>query len=232
MNLEALEQLVKTRRSVRHYKPDPLPEGVLDRLLDATRWTPSGYNLQPTHFYVVTEPALKAKLRAACMDQPQVTEAPAVVAFVGDRDVYRNNFERVLQAEKAAGSINDVYEAKLRKFIPLAFDTGPAGFGWLWKCFEPAASYALPTPSIPAVRRRFWLSKQVMLSAMTFMLAAHAAGLATVPMEGFDERRVKVALGIPRRHVVPVVIPVGYSADGPLQKTRLPLESMVHRDGW
>ena len=79
---------------------------------------------------------------------------------------------------------------------------------------------------------RNWLTKQVMLAAMNFMLAASAAGLGTVPMEGFDESRVKALLGIPARHVVPVLVPVGVAADGELRKSRLPLDEMVHRNRW
>ena len=67
---------------------------------------------------------------------------------------------------------------------------------------------------------------------MNFMIAAEAAGLATCPMEGFDERRVQKALGIPRHYLPILVTPVGYSAEGDPAKTRLPLEHLVHRDRW
>ena len=87
-------------------------------------------------------------------------------------------------------------------------------------------------PRIPAIHKRFWLTKQVMLTAMQFMLAATAAGLATLPMEGFDEGRVRRVLGIPRSQIVPVIIPVGYPALQDLKKTRLTIGPFVHRDGW
>jgi nitroreductase len=90
----------------------------------------------------------------------------------------------------------------------------------------------MPTPELPAIHRRFWLAKQVSLSAMVFMLAATAAGLGTCPMEGFDEARVKKILKIPSYMIVVVVIPVGYSADGELKRSRIPLGSIVHREGW
>ncbi len=233
MNLDAFETLVRERRAVRHFDPRPLPEGVLARLLDAARWAPSGYNLQPTHFVVVTDPAIKERLVPACMGQSQVREAPAVVIFVGDRRVWENNFERVIAAEKSAGSISAEYERKLRQFVPLAFDPGPLGLGWLWKwALPPFLRRFRPVPNIPVAEKRYWLAKQALLSAMVFMLAAQAAGLATVPMEGFDESRVRAILGIPASGLVVLVAPVGYAADGKLTKTRLPLESMVHRERW
>lgn len=233
MELDDFERLAKTRRSVRHFKSDPIPDGVLDRLLDIARWAPSGYNLQPTHFVLVTNPELKPALRRACMDQPQISEAPATVVFAGDRRVVANNFERSLAMDKECGSMTPEYEAALRKFVPLAFGAGPAGLGWLGKALGvPVARLFTPLPEIPAVHKRYWLAKQTLLCAMNFMLAAHAAGLSTVPMEGFDEGRVKRVLGIPRSTIVTLVIPVGYAATANLAKSRLPLESVVHRNGW
>jgi nitroreductase len=233
LTLDALESLVKSRRSTRNFKPDPIPRDLLDRLIDIAHWSPSGYNLQPTHFVVVTDPAVKAKLLKPCMSQRQIVEAAAVVAITGDRRVYQNNFEDVLAAEKAIGAIDDNYERLLRKFVPLAFAQGPLGLGWLLKATVfPAVGLATPLPSIPAVFKSHWLTKQTMLCAMTLMLAASAAGLASLPMEGFDEGRVKKVLGIPRSQIVPVVIALGYPTETNLKKTRLPLDRIIHRDRW
>jgi len=232
-DLDPFERLVKTRRTTRHFKPDPLPAGVLERLLDCARWAPSGYNLQPTHFTVVDDSALKARLVKACMNQKQVVEAPAVVVFSGDRDVARNNAAAFLKLDRDSGAIDGMYEQLLRKVIPLAFGRGPAGMGWLWKAtLPPLARFAIPVPSIPAVERDYWLAKQACLSAMNFMLAAASAGLATAPMEGFDESRVRKVLNMPRSQHIVLVVPLGYAAAGVLKKTRLPLERMLHRNAW
>jgi nitroreductase len=139
----------------------------------------------------------------------------------------------MMEHEAEAGALHPKYKASLEKFVPLAFGTGPAGIGWLWKATLPGLRrVALPTPELPAVHRRYWLAKQVSLSAMVFMLAATAAGLGTCPMEGFDEARVRKILRIPAYIVVVVVIPVGYSADGEVKRSRMPLERFVHEDGW
>ena len=233
MDFEAFDSLVRTRRAVRGFTDQPLQHGILDRLLDAARWAPSGYNLQPTHFIVVTDPALKRKLRVACMGQKQVEQAPATVVFAGDRRVLSNNFRKMIAHEEEAGALHPTYKLSLEKFVPLAFDTGPAGVGWLWKATLPGLRrMALPTPELPAVHRRYWLAKQVSLSAMVFMLAATAAGLSTCPMEGFDEPRVKKILHIPAYMVVVMLVPVGHSADGPLKRSRMPLASIVHHERW
>jgi nitroreductase len=233
ITLDEFESLAKSRRSIRNFRPDPVPVELLERLIDIARWSPSGYNLQPTHFVVVTDPVVKLALLPACLKQRQVTDAPAVVVITGDRRVAEHNFTDMLAMEKSIGSIDDAYERLLRKFVPLAFGQGPAGLGWLLKAAAgPILGLVAPTPSLPAVFKRFWLTKQTMLCAMMLMLAASAAGLATLPMEGFDERRVRRVLGIPRTQMIPVVIALGYAADKELKKTRLPLERFIHRDRW
>lgn len=229
-----LEHLVRSRRAIRRFRNDPLPDSVLTRLLDLARWAPSGYNLQPAHFVIVTDPARKLALHAACMSQTQILEAPVTVVFVGDRRVYRNNFEPMLQSERDAGSLSPQYESALRQFVPLAFEQGPLGAGWLWKALlAPLGRFFAPIPSIPAVWKETWLTKQVALAAMNFMLAAAAGGLATVPMEGFDATRVRRALEIPRWGCVVLVVPVGYAAEDSLSsKTRFELSRMTHRERW
>lgn len=233
MNLEQFDALARSRRSMRRFRPDPVDPALLERLLDIAHWAPSGYNLQPTHFVLVTDARRKQALHRACLNQRQVIEAPATVVFTGDRRVVEHNFAQVLAAERQAGAINADYEKTMHRFVTLAFGTGPVGLGWLWKAtLAPLLGWVSPVPEIPAVRRSRWLAKQVSLTAMQFMLAAEAAGLATVPMEGFSQRGVRRALGIPRWHEVVLVVPVGYAASVGLKKTRLPLARMLHRDGW
>lgn len=233
MNLDAFETIAKSRRSIRHFKPDPIPGEVVERLVDIAHWAPSGYNLQPTHFVIVTKPEQKEKLQSACLGQRQVLEAPVVVVFTGDRRVMENHFEAILEQDKELGAMNPDYERLLRKFVPLAFSTTPLGLGWLWKAAVlPLVNLIKPVPEMPAVHKRYWLAKQVSLAAMNFMLAAHAAGLATVPMEGFAEKEVRQVLNIPKTHIVSLIIPLGYAKDVDVSKSRLPLEKVVHREGW
>ncbi len=47
-------EAIQKRRSVRDYTGDPIPRGDLEKMLDAARMAPSGYNQQPWHFIVIT----------------------------------------------------------------------------------------------------------------------------------------------------------------------------------
>ncbi len=64
------------RRSVRHFTNDPIPDDVLDRLLELTLAAPSSWNLQPWRIVLIRDPEQQKELRAACYGQPQPEEAP------------------------------------------------------------------------------------------------------------------------------------------------------------
>jgi len=233
MDFEMISRIIRTRRATRHFLADPIPGGLLEQLIDLARWAPSGYNLQPTHFVAVTDRAVREALFPACLEQVQVREAPALVVLTGDRNVAGHHFEDMVRMEREGGTMTPAYEALLRWTVPLAFGHGPVGLGWLWKAtLLPLVRVFRPVPELPAVHKRFWLSKQTMLCAMNLMLAAEAAGLASVPMEGFDESRMRRVLRIPGSHIVTVIIAIGYPAPPPPAKTRLPLERVLHRNGW
>lgn len=58
----AFWRLVRTRRSIRRYRPDPVPDSMVEALLSAAVWAPSAHNRQPWRFCVVREAAAKALL--------------------------------------------------------------------------------------------------------------------------------------------------------------------------
>ena len=47
MDYDGLLELVKKRRSVRHFKPDPIPDEYVEKILELARWAPSALNAQP-----------------------------------------------------------------------------------------------------------------------------------------------------------------------------------------
>jgi len=53
---------IKNRRSVRSYKPDPIPRDVLNKIIEAGNMAPTGVNRQPWRFVVVEDPEFKRKL--------------------------------------------------------------------------------------------------------------------------------------------------------------------------
>lgn len=81
-----LFDVVRTRRSVRTYRSDPIPQEVLTRVLDAARIAPSGSNRQPTRLIVVKDEQTKEKLVSMCHNQAFVAAAPVLIVACG-RDI-------------------------------------------------------------------------------------------------------------------------------------------------
>jgi len=52
-NIMDIIEAIRTRRSIRSFKPDPVSKRILEELLDVCRWAPSGGNTQPWHFAVL-----------------------------------------------------------------------------------------------------------------------------------------------------------------------------------
>ena len=233
LSISQFTEIVRRRRSTRHFESKPVAPELLEQLLEAARWSPSAFNLQPTHFVVVTEQARKEKLYPACMKQRQVLEAGAVVVFTGDRSVVEHNFEKTLRQDREAEANSAEYENLLRKNVPLSFNRGFLGIEFLLKfLIEKIGNWFTPIPKLQAVYRDYWLAKQVSIAAQTFMLAAEVAGLATCPMEGFSESAVQKALDIPHNQAVILIVPVGYADNSARTKTRLPLSELVHQNSW
>ena len=61
-------EAIRTRRSIRVFKPDSVPKKVLQELLDVSRWAPSGGNVQPWYF-VVLSGELLAKVKARLVEK-------------------------------------------------------------------------------------------------------------------------------------------------------------------
>jgi nitroreductase len=55
MEIDGFLDLVKKRRSMRRFKPDPIPDGAVEKILEAARWAMSGANGQPWEFVVVKD---------------------------------------------------------------------------------------------------------------------------------------------------------------------------------
>jgi nitroreductase len=72
---------IRKRRSVRDYTGDPIPREDLEKIVDAGRWAPSGYNRQPWDFIVVTERATIDKLKVVAH---WMAKAGAVIAVALD----------------------------------------------------------------------------------------------------------------------------------------------------
>ena len=134
---ECLLDWMRERRSIRRYRLDALPDGLVERLLEAARWAPSAHNRQPWRFAVLDgerkaflADAMGRRLRAdrlADGDAPQDIErdvarsrariagAPAVIAValtLADMDRYadarRTEAERLMAVQSTAMAVQNL----------------------------------------------------------------------------------------------------------------------------
>ncbi|MEM2739803.1 MAG: nitroreductase family protein [Candidatus Bathyarchaeia archaeon] len=79
-------QAVTGRRSVRAFKPDPIPEEILGKILEAAQWAPSAGNMQARDFILVVDQDTRVKLAEASWGQYFIAEAPVVVVVCANLD--------------------------------------------------------------------------------------------------------------------------------------------------
>lgn len=79
-----LYEAIAARRSVRKYRPTPVPDDKLARIWEAVRQAPSACNLQPWRFLVLKSPTRRDKIKAIL--QEWVFTAPLIVVALGNRE--------------------------------------------------------------------------------------------------------------------------------------------------
>jgi nitroreductase len=61
---DTLLRLAKERRTIRRFKPDPVPDECINKIVDVARQAPSGFHTQPWEFVVITRKELREKVVA------------------------------------------------------------------------------------------------------------------------------------------------------------------------
>ena len=150
--------------------------------------TPSSFGLQPYHFLVVTDPDLKAKLKAASWGQSQITDCSHLVVFLGKRVLTEADVDHYLAriTEVRGGKLEDL--TGYRNMMLGTLVTGPRA------------------ATVPE-----WAARQAYIALGQFMTSAALLGLDTCPMEGLDPDQYDQILGLgdsPFRTIV--ACPVGY----------------------
>eukprot|EP01138_Halocafeteria_seosinensis_P013924 gb/GECG01014219.1/.p1 GENE.gb/GECG01014219.1/~~gb/GECG01014219.1/.p1 ORF type:complete len:354 (+),score=41.92 gb/GECG01014219.1/:1-1062(+) len=291
---DSFERICYARHACKKFDASkPVDQTTLQRILDLTQRSPSGFNLQPYQIIVVQDTAVKELLADAALggNGDKIREAPVVTVFAADLEATRR-IESVVETEKAAGTRSPRYLNSL-PFDASIFAPGAASALWrrynssncgeqqrrgkesdtgnevpnpdknreyyekmgnrvgslanagrevlsetLSNAVTAAKSLTLATVSaisgrsVPTVNSpEGWSFKHSMIAASTYLYAATAHGLATAPMEGIDSRKMKIALEIPNRFEIPVVIPTGHSLQESHQLTpRLKRSEVVSFD--
>jgi nitroreductase len=193
-------EAVQSRRAVRGFTDEPVPADVLERVLAAAAWAPSGSNLQPWHIYVVTGAPLEqlkkvAVERVAAGDPWDEREfqmyPPELAAPYSER---RSRFGR--ERYTALGIAREDWEARQRAAIGN------------WDCFgAPAALFCFIDRGMG---RPQWADLGMYLQ--TVMLLLRAEGLHSCPQMAWSQVRTSVeeALSPPAELMLFCGMSIGY----------------------
>jgi len=122
---------IKARRGIRKYKPDPVPQEIIYKILEAGRLAPSARNNQPWKFIVIKNPKTKQELADASIYK-FIADAPLIIAACA------------LPKESLLGPVVDVFIA-LDHMSLVAANLGIANC-WVGGVDQKAASRILKIP--------------------------------------------------------------------------------------
>lgn len=211
---ENFMQVVKTRRSCRNFKPDPLPDGAIENILEAARWAMSGGNGQPWEFVVVTKPEIKKKLWEAYLEMNR--EYIFWMEQMRVRELRHPSFQRPGNVEEQLAHYDTMK----------GFDVAPALICVLgdgrkqWTTIMGGHTFG---------RGQTHLTDGIANACQIIHLAAAALGLRTQWVTIQVEEEFKRILGVPDLLKFHSIIPVGYpNVDS--KSGRIQLEKIVHNE--
>lgn len=205
--MESIIKALNWREATKQFDPNrKLTPEQLDTLLEAARLSPSSYGLQPWSFVVVSNLAVRARLREASRDQAQITDASQVLVFAAKEptDALVDEFVALVSATRGV-PVESIaqYEQMMKGAI--------AGKG-------------------SADGRLEWAKKQAYLALGVTLMSAASLGIDACPMEGFDAAKYDEILGLKEKGLhTAVILAVGFrTADAvPMKKVRFPKERVI-----
>jgi len=174
-------------------------------ILEAGRRSPSSFGMEAWKFLVITNEALKAKLRPACWNQVQITSCShLVVVLAGIESVKVESGipeKRFLRREMPQEKL-DFYMSKYTSHLQKTLSSDENIY-----C---------------------WTARQSYIAAANMMTAAAFIGIDSCPIEGFEKERVETILELDTgRYQLSMLLPLGYRVNEQSSQLRLPFDEVV-----
>lgn len=200
---------INSRRSIRRFAPDDVPEEVIDQLLEAARLAPSASNRQPWRFIVVRDQETRKELRRLCLEQQFVEEAPVVFVCFGDFERYSMESRKKRRQEMTDYGVTDTLSGR---FADPEYR---------------AASDSRPVPARTELITPLVANTYIAIEHIVLM--ATALGLGSCWVGGFtNASEISRLFDLPDNIVPIAVLPVGYPAGNiPPQRPRITREEIL-----
>jgi nitroreductase len=200
-----LFDIIRTTRAMRRLKPDPVPDALVRKILEAGVCAPNGGNTQKWRFLVVKDPAIKRKVQG----------------------YYKRAFEEVIgpryqTSAPPPGVTREAYQRQHAavQYLTDHFHEAPV---WIVACLEEGTT--APTR---------WSGASIYPAVQNMLLAARALGLgATLTTRHLlFEKETEAALGLPPGVHSYAILPIGYPMGrfGPVGRGAL--KEFVYEDQW
>ncbi len=199
-------EVVHTQRAIRRFKPEPVPQELIWRMIDAAIRAPSGGNSQPWAFLVITDPAKRKVISDAVKAGNADADQRRAEAQTFDPTRRRMRMSSIEFRENVAQAPCLIVPCLVRPTSPSSDMTN---------LFAGSSIYG---------------------AVQNMMLTARALGLGTLmtTFNIAIEPLLRKEFNIPDDARPVAVIPVGFPAEGERfgPTTRKPVESVTFWDGW
>lgn len=185
-----------------------LSDEQLGAVIEAGRLAPSSLGIEPWKFFIVTNPEMREKIKAAAWNQSQVTDASHLIVIAAATNVDDAHVDKI---------INGVAETRGVSTEALA------GYAGMMK----NAIHGRSADELAA-----WNARQAYIPLGIMIETAAILGIDSCPMEGFDPKAVSEILGLDSHNATPLAfLTLGFRANEEesvkYKKFRLPANEIV-----
>lgn len=198
-NLTVVEA-AESRRSIRKYTSDEIPESHVDEILRIASLAPSPWNLQPWRVFAVRDRETKLRLQEAAFGQSQVGDCQVLFVVSTDMHDALNNIGEIVHPDM-------VGERREKEIATIS--------GYF-------AQFDRTT-------QENWARQIGYIFVGYLLLAVQSLGYSSSPMLGFVPDKVKEILGLDAHVEIPALLAVGVAAEAGFPHHRHPLERFVKK---
>lgn len=217
INKEAILEAYQFRHACKVFdESKKISEEDMHFLLETFRLSPSSFGMEPWRLIVITDDALKAKLKPHCWNQAQITSCSHLVvvvaktAFMSDDAYIEKMFARRPLKEADKMSYIEKFKHYLKENI----------MGFIVKKMYKSSIKIKPIYE--------WASRQNYLASANMATSAAMIGIDSCFIEGFKKEKVEEVLGIDETiEDVSVLLPLGYRIKEQPPKFRLSMDEIV-----
>ncbi len=213
MQFDELAELIRTRRSIRRYKDEDVPDEMLTRAIELATWAPNGGNRQPWQFWVIKNRELIGRMADAMDDRSRL------MASWPEADQYREHADRWVRT------------GGFFRYAPCCIAVMVGGYKSIADLLLEARGATDPVAREMAEWRRFGASRLQTIggAVQNLLLGLHYQGLGACWMAGPQQAKgeIEAMLGVPKGWEFVALVPVGWPAEERQPGPRKPMDEVL-----